>query len=264
MASAQYSVTVNGAGTVELTVDRSGARSGGSPVLLLHGAGDPEVLKGLGEHLAAHHPVFLVTHPGFGGTERPQWLDGIQALARLYLALLAQQDLRDVTVVGHSFGGWVGAEMALTDSSRLARLVIVSAVGPVVPAAPRVDITGMTADEVRALSFHDPQRFGGRATESDASHLAGNMRTTFAYCGPTLEDPTLLERLGDVQVPVLVVWGASDRLTPVGFGRAFAAAMPTAEFVVIPEAGHVPQVEAPAAVMRAIDRFIAADPAQWT
>jgi len=74
--------------------------------------------------------VIVPTHPGFGGTVRPDALASIGGLAALYGALLDELELTDVTVVGNSIGGWIAAEMALRDiHGRIASMVLLNAVG---------------------------------------------------------------------------------------------------------------------------------------
>jgi pimeloyl-ACP methyl ester carboxylesterase len=68
-------------------------------------------------------------------------------------------------------------------------------------------------------------------------------------------DPTLRPRLGDVTVPVLVLWGESDRIADPDYGRAYAAAIPGGRFRLLTGTGHVPQVETPALLLAAIQDF---------
>ena len=67
-----------------------------------------------------------------------------------------------------------------------------------------------------------------------------------------MTDPTLRGRLGDIAIPVLVLWGESDRIADSEYGRAYAAAIPGARFRLLPGTGHVPQVETPEQLLRAI------------
>lgn len=62
-----------------------------------------------------------------------------------------------------------------------------------------------------------------------------------------MHDPTLLGRLGGIEVPALLIWGASDRIATPEYGRAMAAAFARARFAAVPDAGHLPQVEQPVA-----------------
>jgi pimeloyl-ACP methyl ester carboxylesterase len=97
-------VPVDGTGPVEVTVAEYGS---GQPFLLLHGGAGPASVAGFAELLAATHDVRVLvpTHPGFGGTPRPEALHSVPGLAALYQTLLDQLDLAGVTVIGNSIGG---------------------------------------------------------------------------------------------------------------------------------------------------------------
>lgn len=73
-----------------------------------------------------------------------------------------------------------------------------------------------------------------------------------AYAGPTMSDPTLRERLSDLDLPVHVVWGESDGIVDAGYGKAYADSTPMSTFTLLPNAGHLPQVETPEELLGAI------------
>jgi mannose-6-phosphate isomerase-like protein (cupin superfamily) len=75
--------------------------------------------------------------------------------------------------------------------------------------------------------------------------MGANRAALATYGGNPMSDATLLGRLSAVTVPVLVVWGAADRIVPIEHGRAYAGAIPGAEFRLISDAGHLPQLETP-------------------
>jgi pimeloyl-ACP methyl ester carboxylesterase len=77
--------------------------------------------------------------------------------------------------------------------------------------------------------------------------------------GP-MYDPELLDRLGQVRIPVLVVWGEADRIVTPVYGAAYAAAFPNARFERIAKAGHLPHIEQPAATFAVIDDFLHGQP----
>jgi pimeloyl-ACP methyl ester carboxylesterase len=203
--------------------------------------------------LAEHHGarVLAPTHPGFGLTDRPAGLDDVPGLARLYAAYLAELSLEDVTVIGNSVGGWIAAELGLLAPARLRRVVLVDAVGLDVVDHPVADVSGLKAPEIMALSFHDPKPFlrdPASLSETERAALANNQAALAAYA-PQMTDPSLAARLAKLQVPALVVWGASDGIVGVDYGRAYAEAIPGARFEVLPATGHVPQLEAPQQLM---------------
>jgi pimeloyl-ACP methyl ester carboxylesterase len=64
------------------------------------------------------------------------------------------------------------------------------------------------------------------------------------------------DKLGQVTLPTLVVWGANDRLVPVDDGRDFASRIPGARLVIVPDSGHAPEIEKPEAVLAAMEPFV--------
>ncbi len=103
--------------------------------------------------------MLVPTHPGFGGTPRPESLHTVRGIAAVYVALLDELDLRDVTVIGNSIGGWIAAEMALLGSERVSGMIIVDGVGIEVPGHPVADFFNLTFPQIAQLSYHDPERF---------------------------------------------------------------------------------------------------------
>jgi len=239
---------------VEVSVSTYGA---GRPVLLLHGGAGPQSMTGFAEQLAAAHRVntLVPIHPGFGGTDRPSALTGIRALAELYNDLIDKLGLREVTIIGNSIGGWLTAEIALLKSPRISDIVLIDAVGIEVPDHPVADFFSLTMDEVFRRSFHNPEPFRidpSAMTPEAQAVAAGNRAALSAYAGESMSDPTLAARLSSLTVPTLVLWGASDHIVDVAYGRAYAQAIPTANFELLTETGHSPQLETPAQVLKAL------------
>jgi pimeloyl-ACP methyl ester carboxylesterase len=248
-------INVEGVGPVEVTVEQQGE---GRPSLVLHGGAGPQSVSEFARLLAGqdHNRVITPTHPGFGGTARPEALDTVAKLALLYRGLLDELDLEDVTVIGNSVGGWIAAEIALLGSPRIGRLVLLDAVGIEVEGHSVADVSALALPEIQALSFHDPAPFRVDPTtipDAQKAIMAANGATLAVYAGsPAMADPTLLGRLSGVAIPTLVLWGASDRIVEPPYGQAYAAAIPGARFEVLPGTGHVPQMETPELVIQAI------------
>jgi pimeloyl-ACP methyl ester carboxylesterase len=88
------------------------------------------------------------------------------------------------------------------------------------------------------------------------AHDAEATLATRAIAGdPYMHDPELRERLAEAQIPVLVIWGDSDGIAGPAYGRAYAESFPNARFELVTEAGHLPQIEQPAATLALIDAF---------
>jgi pimeloyl-ACP methyl ester carboxylesterase len=242
-------------GLVELTVDERGE---GQPFLVLHGGAGPQTMARFSQLLAelGHHRVLTPIHPGFGGTPRLDALTSVAGLAGLYRALLDDLQLSDVILIGNSIGGWVAAELALLNPSRVSNLVLLDAVGIEVDGHPVADVSTLTVPQIMDLSFHDPTPFRvDPATVSDAQRaiMAGNGATIAVYAGtPAMTDRTLLGRLNDITVPTLVLWGDGDRIVDAEYGRTYAAAIPSARFQLLAATGHMPQLETPDLVLKAL------------
>jgi pimeloyl-ACP methyl ester carboxylesterase len=203
--------------------------------------------------------VLAPTHPGFLGTPRADGLADIRGLAALYVQLLEELELSHVTVVGNSVGGWIAAEIAILNSSRVSAVVIMDAVGIAVDGHPVADVSTKTFPEIQNLSYFEPEKFRLDPTalsETQRAMIAGNLATLALYAGgPAMVDPTLDSRLADVVVPTLVIWGDSDGIADVDYGRAYAAAIKGAHFVVMERAGHLPQLEAPDRLLPLVVNF---------
>ncbi|MEA2668557.1 MAG: hypothetical protein QOJ33_1491 [Chloroflexota bacterium] len=250
-------VPVTGYGTVEVSFTDKGE---GLPILLLHGGGGPLTVNGFADLLAAQRSARVITpvHPGFGGTPRPESLANVPGLAALYVALMAEMDLREVTVIGNSIGGWIAAEMALLDTSRVASFVLVDAVGIEVPGHPIADFFSLSPRQVAEISYHDPDRFGidpSKLSPEALQAMAGNRATLAVYAGTSMSGAGLAGRLAGVTTPTLVVWGDSDRIADVDYGRAFADAITGARFQLLRDTGHLPQMETPEQLLDAVWAF---------
>src|SRR6202171_5817996 len=257
-----HRIPAAGHGNVEVSVTENGE---GHPFLLLHGGGGPLTVSGFADLLAAQRPARVIapTHPGFGGTPRPDSLASVPGLAALYIALLAELGVRDATVIGNSIGGWIAAEMALLDTSRISSFVLVDAVGIEVPDHPVVDFFSLTPRQVAELSYHDPDRFGidpSKLSPEALTVMAGNRATLVVYAGTWMNDAGLAGRLAGVTTPTLVVWGDSDRIADADYGRAFADAIPGARFKLLKDTGHLPQIETPAQLLDAVWAFVETRP----
>ena len=228
----------------------------GRPYLILHGGAGPASVAGLADALAKDARVIVPTHPGFSGEPRPSWFSRIEDLVLAYLALIERLDLKNLTVVGNSLGGWLAAELALRHSDRMAAIVLLNAVGIDTGSPDKSIVDPMAVEPARRveLSFHNPQKFAVIPTGPQLAVMAANQQTLRVYAGQPafMHDPGLRSRLSGISVPTLVGWGESDRIVDADYGRRFAQSIPGARFETISEAGHFPQIERLDEVLRLI------------
>jgi len=220
----------------------------GPPLLYLHGARGASAWLPFMERLAQRFDVIVPEHPGFGGSDTPDWLDNVGDLAYFYLDVLGELGLDGVHLVGSSLGGWIAAEIAVRSSARLKSLVLSAAAGIHVKGVSKGDIFLWSPEQSVRNVFHD-QKLADAAlkqTLSEAEQMAdmkNRLATAKLAWQPRLYNPHLAKWLHRIDVPTLILWGDDDKVIPPAYGPAFAKLIPGARLEVIGGCGHVPQLE---------------------
>ena len=255
------------AGTVPIAYTDAG--KGSRTFLILHGGAGPRSVQSLVQTLSTHNRTIMPIHPGFDNEPRPAHFTSVNDLATAYLALLDHLALSDVVVVGNSVGGWIAAEMASRSPSRVSGIVIINGVG-IDTEGTELSITNPTTvppEQRSKLTWHDTSKFQLPQGEAALAHMQRNQQTIGVYASTAhfCYDPTLRGRLsasGGLGVPALVVWGESDRVVTVEYGRRYVEALGKhARLEVVKEAGHLPQLEKPDVTVKLITEFSQQTPA---
>jgi pimeloyl-ACP methyl ester carboxylesterase len=249
-------ITVCGASVL---VKRAGA---GAAMLMLHGQGGAPRFHPAMQALAERFEVIIPIAPGFGGSPAPSWLETISDLANFYLEFLETLDLRDVHLVGLSLGGWVAADVAVRNASRLASLTLVDAPGIEVPGVAYLDPSSLSPEEAVRANYFDPRRGDESvlrmlAPENEAVRLSNQRLVAKLAWATRYHDPQLQRWLHRIRIPTLVLWGANDRLFPPAYGAAWHAAIPGSRLVVLERCGHLPIQEKPEAFTAIVGEFCA-------
>lgn len=224
----------------------------GPPLLFLHGGGGFGTFNPTTSPLAEKFTVYAPAHPGFFGSERPEWLYTVVDLAHFYKDMVQELGLENYVLVGHSVGGWVAAEMAAMDHRNIKGLVLIDAAG-VRPENGEIAEVFMVSTETRLkLAFHDPSQvpsydvISAEPTPEAATAIHANMEMLSRLCWrPYLHNPSLPHYLGGVKSPALVIWGKQDAIIPVECGEMYAKLLPNATLKSIDNCGHNPQMEKP-------------------
>jgi pimeloyl-ACP methyl ester carboxylesterase len=247
---------------VELELFDSGQASG-RPILFLHGGGGFNERQPFVAPLSEKRRFVAPAHPGFGTSSLPEWLDSTDDIAHLYLELMDVLKLDRVDLVGCSIGGWIAAEMATKAPERFSRVVLVGPVGVKVGSIDKLDIPdifAMPQDEVLKLTHHDPERMKPDIAKMSDAELAAMFRgrETLALLTwePWMHNPKLKRRLHRINAPTLFIRGESDGLVSQSYLDAYAGFLPNASTQTIKAAGHVPQLEQPAAFVAAVQKFL--------
>jgi pimeloyl-ACP methyl ester carboxylesterase len=242
MPYAESTLTVRG---TRIRVLRGGV---GAPLIFLHGASGHVGWLPFLDRLAQRFDVIAPEHPGFGTSDDPKWLGCPSDLAYFYLDLIEALNLSGVHLMGTSLGGWVAAELAVRNTSRLATLTLVCAVGIAPDGDPVDDLFRISAEENARRFYFDPERARRRIellAKADPHTLLRNRSTVVRLAYPRFTNPDLAKWLHRIDVPTLLIWGASDGLVPASLGQTYHRLIPNSKLVVIPEAGHAPFEEKP-------------------
>jgi pimeloyl-ACP methyl ester carboxylesterase len=234
----------------------------GPPLLFLHGAGGAGVWLPFMAALSEDYDVIVPDHPGFGKSDRPDWLDQLSDLAYFYLDFLETLDLKNVHLVGNSLGGWLAAEIAIRNTSRLRTLTLVGAAGIHVKGVPKGDMFIWSPEERMRNLFVDQklaeQRLAQPMTEEQADIAIKNeLSTADLAWQPRFHDPQLRKWLHRIDVPTLLVWGDSDKLFPKPYGEDYQRLIEGARLEIISGCGHLPHVEKPDQFVDLFKRFAA-------
>ena len=252
-----WSETVSELAGVKLHLARAGSSR---PVLVLHhDTGSPGQLD-FYDALAERFDVLVPHHPGYGKSERPDWLRSVRDIAVIYQWLLSDLAIERPTLIGLGFGGWIAAEMATMAPRDFHRLVLVGAMGLKPPDGDIFDQAIVSYLDYARAGFHDQEAFtriyGDVSTDQLVEwDLCREMSFRIAW-KPYMYNQSLPQLLGGVRAPALVVWGDGDKIVPRSAGEHYAALLPRARFEVVRSAGHCVEMEQPDALARLVRSFV--------
>jgi pimeloyl-ACP methyl ester carboxylesterase len=254
----------------------------GEPLVFIHG------LSGCWQNWLENIPYFArdrrviaVDLPGFGASPMPTRKISINGYAAVVDQLLDQLDVGQASIVGNSMGGFIGAELAIEFSTRVDRLVLVSAAGlttaemhndKALAALRKAENVlaygaawfGTRSDRLSrrpglrkalmlAVAAH-PDRLPGPLA---AEQVRGSGKPGFLDALEALGTYPLQDRLERIEAPTLVVWGAKDRLVPLRDADRFVEAIgDNASKVVYSDTGHVAMLERPARFNADVEKFL--------
>jgi len=236
----------------------------GDPLLILHGAGGNRGWLSYVQDLSKQFTVYLPTHPGFGTSDRPNWIETVPDMAAFYTWFQEEQGLENIRAIGFSMGGWLAAEMAATCGHAFSKLMLVGAAGIKPQNGEIADIFIITPAQVNELTFYDPKQapeydqiYGQTPTPEEINLGERGREMAVRVCWkPYMHDPRLPALLERVKIPTRIVWGRQDQLVPLECGELYQKAIKSSELVVIDNCGHAPQIERPTDFVKTALEFL--------
>jgi pimeloyl-ACP methyl ester carboxylesterase len=235
------------------------------PVLLIHGLG------GRAEDWTAYLPalaaqgyhVYAPDLLGYGISAQPKEASySISEEEDVIAKFMASRGIAQADVAGWSMGGWITLKLALDHPQSVRRIVLVDAAGIYFhPGMPLELFAPSTEDELNEL-FHYLEP-GNRTlpyfVRRDAlRHMKARAWVVNRSIDSMMSGQDLLDfRLSGLQQPVLIEWGAGDRLVPADVGRRLHALIPRSQYVEFPGCGHLVPVECSAVALPPLEDFFA-------
>jgi pimeloyl-ACP methyl ester carboxylesterase len=256
----------------------------GEPVLFVHGLGGcwRNWLENL-PHFGDRHRAIALDLPGFGDSPMPQWDISMPAYGRMLQDFCEALGIERVeALIGNSMGGFVATEAVIERPERFERLALVSAAGiSLAEAKGRHFVAAARTIKAAAPFFADREflfkrplgrrlLFGGVMREPEKLRpelLAEQLRPGLGSDGfvdslASMVGYDTRERLTEIEIPTLIVWGLNDRIVPVEAALAYHRLIPRSRLEIFERTGHVPQLERPARFNTLLDEFLAAEPAE--
>lgn len=237
----------------------------GTPLVLIHGiGGDADDWAFCLQALASSHRVIALDLLGFGRSDKPYLDYSIAVFVEGLERFLHSLDINRASLAGHSLGGWIAASFALRSPETVDKLVLVDSAGVwgdmrELP----IDLRVSTLAHMREIFQH---LFYDKTLVSEAliefaysNHLERGDAYTIHSVLKNLRGghEHLDERIGELSVPTLIIWGEQDEIIPLTIGRRIHELVRGSSLEVIRQCGHLPELEKPGEFVGCVLQFLA-------
>ncbi len=263
---------------VRLYVEEQGK---GAPVLLIHGFGaSTYTWRHVAPELAKTHRVIAVDLKGFGQSDKP--FDSRYSVfdqAELLAQLIVDKDLRNLTLVGHSFGGGIALLLALEANERLegriTKLVLLDSIAysqniPVffrlldVPLVSRLGVSMIPPSVQTRVALRIAYFDDSKIDQDEVDAYAAPLRTAagkhaIIYSARQIVPDGLAEiseRYKTIELPTLILWCDHDRIVPLEVGLKLRRTLPNSTLRLVEDCGHMPQEEQPESTLKLLQGFL--------
>jgi pimeloyl-ACP methyl ester carboxylesterase len=252
----------------------------GTPLIFIHGLSGcwQNWLENI-PHMARRHRVIAVDLAGFGDSELPHEEISIPGYGRFVDAFLGEIGAERAALVGNSMGGFIAAETAISHPSRVEKLVLVSAAGLIRTGNRQMEALQRTArllhpataavlarreflirrPKLKRRILYGIVRYPERIEPELVYEVAsGAGKPGFLDSLNAISNYDFRERLPEISVPTLIIWGRNDRIVPVSGAYEYERLIPGSRLVIFEDTGHLPMLERPAQFNQLVEEFLTA------
>lgn len=232
----------------------------GRPLILMHGWGcDHTTVRSIAATAAQTHTVYNMDFPGFGGSQEPAEVWGVELYTRLIEDLVRKEGLERPVLIGHSFGGRVSILYA--SRNEVDKVVLVDAAG----IKPKRSLKYY----LKVYSFKAGKRFWElllgkeKAQERVDRMRAKRGSSDYAGASPMMRrilskvvNEDLTDRLPLISAPTLLIWGENDTATPIADAKKMSRLIPGSGLVTFPGCGHYSFLDNPIQFRAVLSSFL--------
>lgn len=234
----------------------------GEVILLLHGWGDSSLgLINLNAQLTKNYCVVALDLPGFGGTQLPQHVWGLDDYASFVHDFMAKLGFdHPFAIIGHSNGGAIAIRGCALKLFKPTKLILLAASGVRTTHSKRRLLFNVIAKIGTTTTFwlpaHYRQTLRARLYNAAGSDLlaVGGLQETFKK---TVRQDVQADA-AQLVLPTLLIYAANDQAVPVEYGQRYHSLIKSSQFEIIKGAGHFVHLDQPAQVQQLIEKFLTA------
>lgn len=238
----------------------SNPRKNRRTVVLLHGWADNATSwRQVRESLAVHYDVIAVNLPGFGGTQKPEGIWGLNEYAVFVAAFLKKIGVKEAyAFVGHSNGGAMAIRGLANGSLQSEKLVLLAAAGIRTELQGRKKLLRVLTKTGKVLTYPLPatvrKRLRKQLYTSVGSDMlvAEHMQETFKK----VVTDDIQADAAKLTLPTLLVYGEDDRSTPVHYGRILHNLIAGSTLEVLGATGHFVHLDRPSEIEKLLAEFL--------
>ncbi len=235
-------------------------------IVLIHGIGGfAERWSTVIPLLSKKYRVIALDLPGYGYSDKPSIDYTPEFFSKLVFDFLDSIGIRKTNMIGTSLGGQIVAECAITQNKMIEKIVLVAPAGVMKSSTPTLDAYSMAAlypshDTVKTayemmtgskkVTIEAIEEFIKRMTQPNAKMAF--MSTILALKNA----PPITDRLSNIVVPTLLIWGKHDTMIPVKYANDFVSSIKNSQLEIMENCGHTPHIEEPVKFSQIVLNFL--------